>query len=66
MDEKKIRRYTRIPVPFPVTSPIGAELAQRGLLAWDWPWWMRDDGRIVAREFLSASLTLVALENEDG
>ena len=66
MDEKKIRRYTRIPVPFPVTSPIGAELAQRGLWSNCWGWWVRDDGRIVSREFLSANLTLVALENEDG
>ena len=66
MDEKKIRRYTRIPVPFPVTSPIGAELAQRGLIDFEWPWWIREDGRIVARTFLTRNLQVVALENEHG
>jgi hypothetical protein len=63
---EKLRTYTRVHVPF-VASPItGPELTERALTSSNWCWWARDDGRIVTREFLTKSWTVLAIENEEG
>lgn len=66
MDQERIHSYVRIPPPFPIESHTGLDIMERGLTAYDWPWWQRDDGRIVVREFLTRLHTIVAVENELG
>jgi hypothetical protein len=63
--EQPLREYTRIYSPFSLYS-LGVEAELRTRHSCDWNYWLRDDGRIVAREFLSRAWIIHAKESKEG
>jgi hypothetical protein len=63
----ELRTYTRIHAVFPTyCTEFAQELTKQAYTSPNWGWWVRDDGRIVNRQFLTKSWKIVARESDEG
>ena len=63
----ELRTYTRIYAMFPsYCTEFAKELTKQSYCSPQWEWWVRDDGRIVNRTFLSRAWKLTARESDEG